>query len=83
MTMVLCCATKLTKGREPDCTSKNKTNPKESLPHTAHHPEVHYKINNNLQQLLYTNALQIPGRFEVTLQRHSAHTICLMKSQLH
>lgn len=32
---------------------------KEPHPHAAYHPKVHYKINNILQQLLYTSALDI------------------------
>lgn len=62
---------------------KNNTNPKEPPTHTACQPKVHYKIYKILQQLLYTNVLQIPWHFEVRLQHHSDHTIYLTKSQLH
>lgn len=44
---------------------KQTKNQKEPHPHIVHHPKVHYKINNILQWLLYTNALQIPGHSEL------------------
>lgn len=55
---------------------------KQTKPQTAHYPEVHYKLNNILQQFLY-NALQIPRHFEATLLHHSDHTIYFMKPQVH
>lgn len=64
-------------------TLQTKKLPKESHPHTAHYPKVHYKFNNILQQFLYNNALQIPRYFEVTLLHHSDHIIYLTKPQVH
>lgn len=57
--------------------------PKESHTHTAHYPNVHYKLSNSLQQFLYSNALQILRHFEITLLHHSDHTIYFTKPQVH